>query len=569
MPPTHSDITVAHHTPHRNGVIPILRNFGWFIAVGCIAATAMLTQLGTLPIQNWDEGIHGAVSLEIVEDGDWLTPHYSGGAYFRKPPLKIWTTALLFQVFGVNSWTLRLPSAIAGIATALLVAWWVWEWRRDRTTAFLAGAITATMRPIFFHAFRTGEMDGMLTLFLIVALYSWWKMTNTTASASPSDGWDRRRWPLCLGAALGLAVMSKSAGGLLPLPIIAIDWLIHRRAIRISFRHLVIATCTFFLIVLPWHLAMTIRHGLPFWSSYFGWHVVQRVATALHNETAGAWWYFPTLAKRFTPYTFWMIPAFLFACREVWERHDRTSTLLLIWFTVGFVGYSAAGTRFDWYLLPLYPAAVMFVAIFLRAARTATRDWLVGIGHLGGCAASIAYLPTLFPAGSRIDAWVERAYAPLLHPLVVAGTATTVAVFLIRMIQKRWPQHLERALMLTACSVTLIPGIAITIHHLRARGPEHPFADVATRLAGSHGVLIGFAFDYHQYPAGYFLLRSRLSGDVRVLDGQHDIPRTLAMLRERSPAFLLTPASIDLADPLRAAVHAPQSFGPFLLWQRQ
>ncbi|MBI2482922.1 glycosyltransferase family 39 protein [Candidatus Uhrbacteria bacterium] len=556
-----------------------LRPYGWLLAVGAIALFAMLFRLDGRPIEHWDEGIHGAVSFEMREDGDWLTPHYMGGTYFRKPPLKIWATALLFASFGANYWTLRLPSALAGIATTLLVAWWVWEWRRDRTTAFLAGTITATMRPIFFHAFRTGEMDGMLTFFIVAALYSWWKITNpvfrttdATEERNPSlPSWrgGQSGWAICLGAALGLAVMTKSAGGLLPLPIIAFDWLLHRRTIRIPWRACLAGSAAFLCIALPWHLAMTLRHGMHFWASYLGWHVVQRVATTLHNETAGTWWYFPTLARRFTPYTFWLIPAFLFALRDIWKRNDRTHALLLLWFAVGFIGYSAARTKFDWYLLPLYPAAAMSIAVFLRAARMATQDWLIGVGHLAALAASIAYFPALFPDGSRADAWIERAYAPLLHPLVAASAAAAISICCIHVARHRWPHHLERILMTITLSTVLIPGFAITLHHLRARGPEHPFADVATRIAGTHGTLVSFGLEYQQQPAGYYLLRSRLTNDVRILDGQNDATRTLAMLRERSPAFLLTPRSSTIPPSMHASIGDAELFGDFLLWRRK
>ncbi|MBI4450220.1 hypothetical protein HY634_04115, partial [Candidatus Uhrbacteria bacterium] len=81
--------------------------YGWLLGVLAVAAFAMLFRLDTQPIQNWDEGIHAEVSFEMVEGGDWLTPHYAGGTYFRKPPLKIWMSAGLFKLLPTPS---RSPS---------------------------------------------------------------------------------------------------------------------------------------------------------------------------------------------------------------------------------------------------------------------------------------------------------------------------------------------------------------------------------------------------------------------------------------------------------------------------
>lgn len=521
----------------------ILQRHGWLIAIVAISSFAMLFRLGAQPIQNWDEGIHGAVSLEMVEDGDWLTPHYMGGAYFRKPPLKIWMTAGLFSLLPTPSrspspwegeklaaWALRLPSALAGIATSLLIAWWMWEWRRSRWEAFLAGVIVATMRPIFFHAFRTGEMDGLLTLFVVASLYCWWKtIEHPTPSHSPSLGEGEKKiispppagrggvggWLTLCGAAVGLAVMTKSAAGLLPLPIIAVHWFIHRNTIRIPIRSLLLLTSYFLVLIAPWHLIMTMLHGMSFWNDYLGWHVVKRATEALHNETAGTWWYVGTFARRFTPYTYVFVPALISAVvarmvmwrinpqRQDLKRSDAMP-LLIIWFLIGFALFTIMRTKLDWYLLPLYPAAVMLTVWFLAELHEQIRGRFLRI-----------------------------AYAGVL--ILLLGT-----------------------------------GSVVTTRHLIRTEPPNPFTDVATEIRGSGGVLVSYALDYKQEPAGYFILRNTLRDDVRILDGQSDTVRTRSMLEAPNrPGFLLTRNETELPKELREAVSNPYMFGDFMLWERR
>src|SRR3712207_8573872 len=42
------------------------------------------------------------LSKEMARGGDWLTPHWEYRPWFEKPPLFMWTTALLYRLFGVG-----------------------------------------------------------------------------------------------------------------------------------------------------------------------------------------------------------------------------------------------------------------------------------------------------------------------------------------------------------------------------------------------------------------------------------------------------------------------------------
>lgn len=599
-----------------------LRAHVWLLALATIASFAMLFRLDAQPIRDWDEGIHGEVSFEMIEGGDWLTPHYMGGTYFRKPPLKIWFSAFLFDAFGANAWTLRLPSAFAGIATSLLVAWWVWQWRKNRLDAFLAGLIVATMRPIFSHGFRTGEMDGVLTFFVTAALYYWWRASDYRRQ--PTNDRATRQWFVVCGAAIGLAVMTKSAAGLLSIPIIAAHALLTGTWRRIRVRDLLVLLLMLIAVTAPWHLAMTILHGTSFWEQYLGWHVIQRVATALHNENAGIWWYLPTFAQKFTPYVFWLVPALFFpllsasrrreaarsgglpAGREAREagtvpaeggraterfervRHagagERPRTgghptsaaapdltiLFLLWILITLALFTIAKTKFDWYLLPLYPAAVMLLVPFVAAARDAVRDRTVAALHLAAAGGFLLALPNVLPDNTIGDRILERWYALFGHPLIFTAIALATLVGIIAAAHRRWGAAIaSRTARILVLFLMLIPGLTVTARHLLAREPAHPATAIAAALRGTHGVLVTYGFDPKQHPAAYFIFRTQLSDDVRILDGQSDLRRTTSMLREQSPAYLLTRTETELPEELRATVTAPRQFDGFTAWDRR
>lgn len=78
------------------------------------------------PALNWDEVSHGYNAYSILQTGrdEWgktfpLTSFRAYGDY--KLPLYIYTTVPFITLLGLNEWSVRLPSAFAGIGTVILV----------------------------------------------------------------------------------------------------------------------------------------------------------------------------------------------------------------------------------------------------------------------------------------------------------------------------------------------------------------------------------------------------------------------------------------------------------------
>src|SRR5919107_2084971 len=85
-----------------------------------VAAFALLWKLGASSLAAWDEAIYAQVSKEMARGGDWLTPHWAHQPWFEKPPLLIWTTAILFKLFGVSEFWARAASALSGVALVVV-----------------------------------------------------------------------------------------------------------------------------------------------------------------------------------------------------------------------------------------------------------------------------------------------------------------------------------------------------------------------------------------------------------------------------------------------------------------
>ena len=63
----------------------------WIVPVlVALSALIFFWHLGEGSLSDWDKAIYAQVSKEMVQSGDWLTPHYGFQPLFHKPPLLMW-----------------------------------------------------------------------------------------------------------------------------------------------------------------------------------------------------------------------------------------------------------------------------------------------------------------------------------------------------------------------------------------------------------------------------------------------------------------------------------------------
>ena len=324
------------------------------VLVGLAATGFFFARLGTEPMQRWDEGIHGSVSLEMEQNGTWLSMSYHHLPYWAKPPLKFWLTTPLFSVFGTSEFAVRFWSAVAGVLTAVLLAWWVMSETGAAMFGLLAGGIFTLGRFIFYHSFRTGETDGILVFLFVVAMYAGWRM------------WQQRRWWIVFGIASGLLFMTKQLFGLVPFAILGLDFIIGRGLTKQRFLDLIQAFVLALLIAAPWHLLMTVRYGTAFWANYIWFNVARRANETLYHNDVPWYWYVTILRMRFFPFVLFVPLAFFTTLGNLWTKGRSIIRLSVIWAVIIFALFSAVKTKFDWYILPMYPALLLMLIVAMR-----------------------------------------------------------------------------------------------------------------------------------------------------------------------------------------------------------
>jgi 4-amino-4-deoxy-L-arabinose transferase-like glycosyltransferase len=322
------------------------------LVVVAVAAPIIFFRLGSASLASWDEAIYAQVAKEMLETGDWITTRYDHMFFFDKPPLLMWAQAFLFQSFGMTELNARIPSALAGVGIVLLT--YLLGARAYGKPAGVLGVAILLSTSGFLTYARFGTTDSLLAFFSYLAIYAYLRARAGT-----------QRWWLLVGAALGLAVMTKSGGAWLAMATIGLAFLIDPEARRrASFGALAGAAALMMVIVAPWHVFMFSTYGKDFFDGYVGEQILSRATGGLRNNHQDLLYYIrEVLPFAFFPWVFMLPLGLLFAVTD--RKTASISRMLAVLIVAALAFYASVTTKFPWYMFPIYPAGAILIAGFL------------------------------------------------------------------------------------------------------------------------------------------------------------------------------------------------------------
>jgi 4-amino-4-deoxy-L-arabinose transferase-like glycosyltransferase len=348
----------------------------------------MLFHLGKRPLWDYDESTYAIITHEELQSGHWFSQTFMGRPFYEKPPLFMWLTGASAGVLGESEFSLRLPSALAGIALVFVTVLLAFELSGTMYAGLLAGAILLTTAPLIEVA-RQVRMDVPVTLFIVLAAYALVR------------GRTQRQWFLLFGISVALAALTKSIIALFALAAAPVfgAWLQEWRWLRDKYFWMGIGAGV--LVALPWHLYELWRFGVPFLRTYLGFSIAQRVSTNLFNTQPHAsngsyLWYLANFAQPwaqlFTIGTLAVAAAWRHISTRIRGAIFANVTMVLL---VVLVFFSAA-TKAPTYLVPLFPFMAVALSLgiaeglrILRGAERVVCALLVGVCLALGLATTI------------------------------------------------------------------------------------------------------------------------------------------------------------------------------------
>lgn len=326
----------------------------------------LFLHLDNLSLRLWDESRQAVNALEMIINDNILVTHFDGAPdlWNVKPPFVIWCQALMMEIVGINELAIRLPSALAGLASAILLVIFSDKVLKNRRLGFIAGLILVTaMGFVNNHGTRSGDYDAMLTLWETLYLLCFFTYLEV------NDLKLKKRLLIGTGVTVVLAVLTKGIAGLFFLPGLAIYTIIQKKLLpTISNRQFwSVVTISIAIIASYYLLRETVSSG--YFAAVYKYELGGRYLETLGGHANDRWYYLRDFYNndRFMPWLFFLPLGMAIGYMST-GRVRRLTLLFTINITFILIFLSFGATRLRWYMNPLYPNLALLVAFGIEKA---------------------------------------------------------------------------------------------------------------------------------------------------------------------------------------------------------
>ena len=368
----------------------------------------------------WDsnEAFYVQTPQEMLDRADWLIPHFNGKPKLNKPPLSYWVVGLFYKMFGVSLIWERLVMALAGLGSVLAVYWIGITLFKRPVALWAAGIFATTFR--FLVLSRRLLIDVLLLFCLLMAIaffLSWLKK-------------ERKEFFLLSAVFLGLGALTKGPVALLPVFFLFIYLLFSGEIRKLFSAPLLTAAILFLLIVAPWYLVLGFYNG---WESVSGFFLKDNLGRFTHLDYGPDRSYFYYVGVFLADFFPWSL---LFVGGVYWyfsggkkkkAEEKRAFRLLGLWIVVWILVFSFSRNKQEYYILPVYPAAALWIACYLRQS-TAPKVLRWAAGLLVALLAAVLFLAagSLFP--ETLTFWIPPLALLVCGYLLIRGQWTPALV---------------------------------------------------------------------------------------------------------------------------------------------
>ncbi|WP_416413331.1 lipid IV(A) 4-amino-4-deoxy-L-arabinosyltransferase [Pantoea sp. App145] len=425
-----------------------------------------------------DETRYAEISREMLQNGNWITPHFFDLRYFEKPIAGYWFNNIGQWLFGHNNFAVRIGAVFSTLVSAVLVFWLARRLYADRAIALTASVIFLTSL-LVYGVGTYAVLDPILSLWLVAAMCSYWYAVGADTLRQRLVGY------ILFGLACGMGFMTKGFLALAVPVLVIVPWAICNQRFRelLTFGPLTVLCAA--LLSAPWALAIN-QQQPDFWHYFFWIEHIQRFADSDAQHKAPFWYYIPILIAGSLPWLA-LLPG---ALRQGWTERKIApgGFYLLCWILIPLVFFSIAKGKLLTYILPCFaPLAILMACYGHRLAGKASRILRVNawINILFGTLSLFALLVVFAPWGiSHRPLYQQHEVGALIMAAVTFAGWGLAGFVSLRAKGQGW-----QLAALCPLALALCVGNAIPESVQNTKQPQVFVASVADKLAESRFIL--------------------------------------------------------------------------------
>ena len=234
-----------------------------------------------------------SIANEALQNNNWFTFHNHGDIYADKPPLFLWLIMLSKLIRGgYHVWIIVLFSSLPALAIMAVMDRWIKNEESNSNT--LAANLIIITTIMFLGAAFIIRMDMLMSLFIVLSLYKFYKIYKNKHSA-----YDK----YLLVIYLFLAVFTKGLIGLL-IPFTSIIAFLSIKKQISTFDHYFgwRQYMVFFALCMGWFILIYREGGMIYLDNMLLKQTIGRGFNSFHHKEP-VWYYLPRMLWSFAPWS--------------------------------------------------------------------------------------------------------------------------------------------------------------------------------------------------------------------------------------------------------------------------
>jgi len=333
-----------------------------FLIVISLFSYLLFNQLGSRPIERWDEKTNIEVVKESLEyykiSHNPFSLRLNNSDFFEKPPLWYYITEIFVTIFGENIICYRIISALSAIALFMLI----FELLRKHFGFYIGiiGVFIFTTIPHLYinnvnstfstHLLSSADIDALQFLLIFLSFFMLFYSNISSRKIFLSYFF------------LSLAFLVKGPLVLVPLLLNSIYLVLKKTKIKL----IIFGILLFLLPILLWLLFMYLNYGNTFINEFVKYHLLSRFSSPLEGHEEKQQFYLE-LYTNFKVNPYGLISLITMVAYPIYSKFRKIKiNKIFIYSTcfvlITFITITIAGTKLAWYLLPVYPFMAIQIA---------------------------------------------------------------------------------------------------------------------------------------------------------------------------------------------------------------
>jgi 4-amino-4-deoxy-L-arabinose transferase-like glycosyltransferase len=376
-----------------------------FFLLAALCGALYFPYLGSTPFFDKGEPREALAVQDIVQRGEWLVPLKRATDIPSKPPLFHWSAAISTLITGqLSEPTIRFPSAVYA-TLGVLFLYVLGRKLFGANVALLGGAILATTT-VYQNQALSARVDMTLCFFVTMSLGLFYSLYRGFLT--------REIWYYVFFSLVGISVLAKGPLGIvLPALVAGVFVVLKKRWDLVTKFCLHPGVVLMLILGAGWYVIAVTRGGEGFFDRQIIEENLSRFAGG-SGHSHPTYYYIPYLFALGLPWSLFL-PFLLWDSFKKGFLSDDDSLFLKLWFLAMFVFFSVSMGKRPVYILPIYPALSLLMAIWFyhHGAAAGTRRVLYRLmAAFAGAAGLMLIVVTLGAWWSHDPGWffspVER-----------------------------------------------------------------------------------------------------------------------------------------------------------------